>query len=239
MASAESRWRRWHRISGALALGLFLVGHLVTNASVVAGETAYRRVVVAAAGSPVIVAVQLLVLVALGVHAGYGLVLLKRPGSDAAAERYGDRRLWAAQRALATIVLVFLAVHLGEVAIPRLTAGLSPNAYYTVLAAHLSWTWAGVPWLAVFYLVGLAATATHFANGLFAAAGGRAETGKRVRRTTIALGIVLFLLGAAAVVSFATGTRLLPGPTEEPAACGPSAVPAPLRIRLPAPAGAP
>jgi hypothetical protein len=133
------------------------------------------------------------------------------------------------------VVLVFLAVHLGEVALPRLTSGLAPNQYYTVLSAHLSWTWAGVPWLALFYLVGLGATATHFANGLFAATGG----GHPVRRTTITLGVVLFALGAASVVSFATGSRLLPAPTEDTAPCGPSAIPPTPRIRLPAPSRTP
>jgi succinate dehydrogenase / fumarate reductase cytochrome b subunit len=236
MSSAESGWRRWHRISGALALGLFLVAHLVTNASVVAGETAYRRVVVASGRSSVVVAIQVLVLLVLAFHAGYGvsLAFLRKRASDAdaAAARYGDRRWWAVQRALAVVVLVFLAVHLSEVALPRLTSGLTPNQYYTVLAAHLSWTWAGVPWFAIFYLVGLGATAFHFANGLSAASGGGPVPG--VRKTTVALGLVLFALGSASVVSFATGTRLLPAPTpteEESPACGPSAGPFIPRIK--------
>jgi succinate dehydrogenase/fumarate reductase cytochrome b subunit (b558 family) len=223
------RWRRRHQLSGAGFLALFLCVHLGTNASVLAGEGAYARVVVALERSRLFPLIELFILVPLAVHVVYGIVLLRRRATpDALVDRYGDRRLWVLQRVAAVVLLVFLVVHLVEIRLQKLAFGLEPDALYTLLSAHLSWTWAGVPWMALLYLLGLAAAALHLGNGLFATtaswrAGGSA---KRTRVVTVALGTLLFVVGAATVVGFATGTRLFPA-TEDDGPCG-SAAPDPL-----------
>jgi succinate dehydrogenase/fumarate reductase cytochrome b subunit len=238
---ADDRWRRWHRWTGAGFLALFLVGHLVTNASVLAGSVAYDRVVVSLQRSAIFPVLEVLVLVPLALHGGMGLsFLLRRRGTpDAVIERYGERRLWTLQRVAAVPLFVFLVVHLAELRVARLGFGLRPEAFSTVLAAHLSSTWAGVPWFALLYLLGIAAAALHLANGLFSATsawrasadpGGR----RRVRIVTAALGVGLFLLGSATVLGFATGLRLLPPPPEAGLPCSPGGPTIP-PIQAPAP----
>lgn len=226
---AGTRGRRLHSLAGALVLGGFLVAHLLTNASALVGESAYDAVVGSIGRSSVLPVLELFVLGPLAFHVGYGVRLLRgKPTSESDSERYGDRRLWLLQRLSAAIVLVFVLGHLWELRAQRLFFGLSPDALHTVLSAHLSWTWGGVPWIALLYLVGIAATAFHFSNGLFA----WASTGsvapeptsrRRMRTATVALGVGIFLIGAATVVGVATGTCLRPSPNTSPAPCGSAA----------------
>jgi succinate dehydrogenase / fumarate reductase cytochrome b subunit len=228
--------RRLHTLAGGLALGVFLVLHLLTNASALGGPGMYDAIAGAIARSKLLIVLELCILVPLVFHFGYGLELLRRRATpDAESDRYGDRRLWVVQRVGATFVLAFIVGHIWELRGQRLFFGLSESALYTVLAAHLSWTWGGVPWIALAYLVGIGAVAFHFSSGLFAAtATWRILTDpagrRRMRIATVALGALLFLLGAATVIALATGTRLLPaGDADSPwnAPCGTAAPAAP------------
>ncbi len=224
--SAEGRWHRLHTLSGALALGTFLALHLLTNASALGGAERFERVVGAIERSPVLPFLELLILVPLAFHAGFGVVLLsRRSAPEARIDRYDGRRAWVLQRVTAGVVLLFVVVHLWNFRLQRLFFGLSADALHTALAARLSSTRGGIPWLALFYLLGIGATAIHFANGLFAATAAwkiaaESSARRRMRSFTFALGGVLFLLGAGTVVCLATGTRLLPA-AEAINPCGP------------------
>jgi succinate dehydrogenase hydrophobic anchor subunit len=141
------------------------------------------------------------------------------------------------QRWTAVVALVFVLVHVWELRLQRLFFGLPPEALYTALTAHLSSTWAGVPWRALFYVAGTLAVTAHFASGLRASVG---DGRPRVRIVTVALGIALFLLGTATVIGVATGTRLLPAADDDSgplAPCGSAVGPErpPLQAPRPAP----
>jgi succinate dehydrogenase / fumarate reductase, cytochrome b subunit len=215
-AARDQRLRRLHTLSGAALLGTFLVEHLLTNASALGGASRYDAIVGTIERSRFLFFLEVFVLVPLAFHVGYGIQLLRRKSTpDEEIERYGDRRLWIVQRVSATFVFVFLLVHLWEFRVQRMFFGLAPDALHTVLAAHLSWTWGGVPWLALLYLIGIGATAFHFSNGLFAATAAwniatTEPARRRMRFLTAVLGVGLFLVGAATVLGLATGTRLLP-----------------------------
>lgn len=225
--SSDERWRRLHRASGAIFLGVFLVLHLLTNASALGGVDAWESVIGKMLRSKVLPLIELFVLVPLAVHAFYGVRLLRRKSTpDGEIERYADRRLWRAQRITAVIVLVFVVGHVLSLRGQRLFFGLSAEAVHTALVAQLSSSWIGVPWVAIFYLVGIGATAAHFSNGLFATtaswrAGRGAAADRRMRIGAVALGLALFTVGAATVIGLATGPRLFdwPGPG---APCGPA-----------------
>lgn len=215
------RWRRLHTLSGAM-LGAFLVLHLVTQASALGGAALYGRVAGAIARSPVAWMLDLFVALPLAFHVVSGLrSLARRSAPDAEVARYGGRRLWTTQRLSAVIVLVFLLAHVGALRIGRISFG--PGALYTVLVEHLSSTWAGVPWIALFYLLGVGGAALHLANGLPAAARGPEAARKRVRQAAYALGVASFAIGVATVIALATGGRLFGGDDAQP--CG-EAVPA-------------
>ncbi len=229
--------RRLHTLSGALVLGGFFALHLLTNASALGGAARYDAIVGAIERSRVLPFFEILMVVPLAFHVGYGIQLLRRKNTpDTEIDRYGDRRLWIGQRVSATFVFVFVLVHLWELRVQRMFFGLAPDALHTVLTARLSWTWGGVPWLALCYLLGIGATAFHLSNGLFAATAAwnlaTAEPARRrMRLVTSLLGVGLFLAGAVTVVGLATGTRLLPEP-DDVTPCG-SAVPSALPSRAP------
>lgn len=233
-SGARSKWRRFHAISGAL-LALFLVEHLLTNASALGGARMYDAVVGSLERSPILPVAEILIVVPLLFHMLYGVHLLVRGkvATDADIERYGtDRRLWVTQRISAVLVLVFVLAHLVELRLSRLFFGTSAESLYTILSAHLSSTWGWIPWIALLYLFGIAVIMFHFANGVFAATAalqiGRQDPAgrRRMRIVTSMAGLLLFFVGAATVIGIATGTRLLPGGDADSAACGPSAIPA-------------
>lgn len=235
-ASGASRWRRLHRLAGAVVLGAFLVEHLLTNASALGGGASYDAVVGSIERWSLLPLFEVVfILLPLGFHAGYGLHLLRRPATLREIERFGGRRPWTVQRISAVALLVFVLVHLWELRLKRLFFGLPADGLYTTLTGRLSSTWAGVPWVALFYLLGLLAAVAHLSNGLYAATGAwkiaSSEAGRRrMRVATTGVGLILFLIGGATVMGLATGTRLLPGADDDSAApsapCG-SAVPAP------------
>jgi succinate dehydrogenase / fumarate reductase cytochrome b subunit len=227
---AASRWRRFHIVSGAVVLGAFLTAHLFIQASALSGSAGYAAMAGSFARRPIIAGLELVLALALAFHAAYGLHLLRRGRSF---DLYGNRRRWVAQRVTAGVVFAFLAFHLWELRIQRLFFGLEPQALYTVLSARLAWTWGGVPWLSLVYIVALAAAAFHLSNGLFAATGAwgiatHPAGRQRVRSATTLLGTLLFVLGTMTVIGFATGARLLPAPAKESAPCGIPAEPVPL-----------
>lgn len=240
-STASARVRRLHRLSGAL-LAAFVAGHLLSQASLLGGRARYEALAGALLGAPLAIAIEaLLALAPLAVHLACGLYLLRRGGEG--AERYGDRRAWVAQRIAAGLVLIFVAAHVWELRVPRLVAGATAAGLHDALAAHLSSTWAGIPWRALFYVLGIAAVAFHLANGLRASLaqtrlGAGPGAPRRLLVGTAVLGISLFLVGTATVVSLATGTRLLPGSDDDSgplAPCGSLASPAPPPFPLPPP----
>jgi succinate dehydrogenase / fumarate reductase cytochrome b subunit len=230
-APAPRPWRRFHSVSGAFGLGLFLTLHLLTHASVLFGDATYA--LFSSIEHRVLSVIEVVVLAVLAFHLGYGVLLLRRSDTpDAVVERYGDKRRWILQRISATFVLVFVLAHLWELRVQRLFFGLGSAALPTVLTAHLSWTWGGVPWIALFYLLGIAGATFHFANGFRAARSGAVVeefSRRRTRIVSVVVGCLLFLFGSATVIALATGTRLLRERDADSAPCG-SAIP-PARSR--------
>lgn len=228
--------RRLHTVSGAIVLGAFLVEHLLTNASVLGGAAYYDQIVGGIERWKLLPLFEVLfIILPLGFHAIYGLMLLRRPPVDGEVERYGDRRYWTLQRVTAPIVLLFVVVHFWELRAQRLFFGMSADVLYTTLTAHLSSTWASVPWVALFYVVGIGATCFHLANGLFAASAVKGWATPRMRIFTNLIGGALFILGLLTVLGFATGTRLLNGPDPNTAPCGADVPTVPVASSAPRP----
>jgi succinate dehydrogenase/fumarate reductase cytochrome b subunit (b558 family) len=202
---------RLHSLSGVLPLGVFLIVHFAINARALQGRAAFDGTLAALRGMPLLGVLELaLIGLPLAFHAGYGVVLSFRPREPASPY---PRRLGTLERATGIVALVFIAFHFYELRGPLLWGSLSEADVYPRLAARLSSTTAwGVPAYALFHLVGVAATVFHFATGLYAFSvrWGVAE-GARATRTAARVcaggGVFLFLIGAATVVYYATGSR--------------------------------
>jgi succinate dehydrogenase/fumarate reductase cytochrome b subunit (b558 family) len=219
---------RLHALTGVIALGAFLAEHLIVNASALGGQPVFDAWVGSLARSRVATVVEVLVvLLPLGYHAVYGLAMIARRAPALRPYPVLHARLVLLERVTAAVLFVFLAFHLWELRLQRLVHAMPADLLYTRLTAHLSSTWWGVPWIAIGYLLGLAAACFHVANGVAAYwADTRGVTAPAARRRVAlqwgGLGLVMFVAGAVVVMSLATGGPLF---AEQPQglSCGPSA----------------
>lgn len=219
--------RRLHSLSGVVPVGVFLVEHLWTNAAALGGQARFDEAVARIQAMPALPLVEILGIFApLAFHAGYGVWIATRGSANAGAYPYTRNWMYVLQRVSGVVVLAFVLGHLWEFRVQKWLFGMSASAFYPQLEAHLAWTAFGVPWIALGYLLGLAASVFHLANGLvtFCMSWG-ITVGRAAQRRAAWLfglgGLALFGLAVATVLRLATGTTLLPGLDHEPTpACG-------------------
>jgi succinate dehydrogenase / fumarate reductase, cytochrome b subunit len=212
MPSHQAFWmRRLHSFSGALPLGLFLVSHLWTNLSAVFGQRAFDEKVEAIHALPALGWVEVgAIFLPLVFHAVYGVWISREGRPNVRNYPLSGNWAYVFQRITGVVTFVFVCAHLWEYRVQVLLFGMPSTSFYPTMAAHLSWSWLGVPWVALGYLVGSAAAVYHFANGLsgFALSFGLVGSRKaqlRVRATAMLLGMALYAMSAATIVSMATG----------------------------------
>jgi succinate dehydrogenase / fumarate reductase, cytochrome b subunit len=203
--------RRLHSLSGALPLGLFLVSHLWTNLSAVFGQRAFDEKVHAIHALPALGWVEVgAIFLPLLFHAGYGIWISREGRANVGNYPLSGNWAYVFQRITGVVTFAFVCAHLWEYRIQVLLFGMPSASFYPTMAAHLSWTWWGVPWIAIGYLLGSAAAVYHFANGLsgFALSFGLVGSRKaqlRLRGGAMLLGGALYAISAATIVSLATG----------------------------------
>lgn len=225
-ASRQSFYlRRLHSLSGVLPVGVFLVEHLWTNASALGGPQAFDEAVDRIQRVPALPAIEVFgILLPLAFHAVYGFVLMRQASFNAQRYSYGKNWLYVLQRITGVLTLLFVAGHLWEFRVQKWLYGMHHKSFFTVAMAHMSWSKYGVPWIAVGYLVGVAAAVFHLANGLSSFVMSWGIVGSRRAQRAVSWvfgggGAVLFFLGFSTILYLATGTRLLPGgapPVETP-----------------------
>jgi succinate dehydrogenase/fumarate reductase cytochrome b subunit (b558 family) len=226
-----------HSLSGVVPLGVFLILHVWVTSAIVGSREVYdRQIGVLHGGAFMGVLEVVLVLAPLTYHAGYGMTRVLRPRTEGHA--YANDLMFALQRASGVVVLVFIVAHLWELRVQTWTRGLPVSAYSTKLVMDLSSTSSGVPWIALGYLIGLAATVFHLVNGLssFCTTWGYTVTALAQARARIVFrvaGALVFVISAGIVMQLATGARYFPrvvAPSEE-LPCGTAAVTPPLPAR--------
>jgi succinate dehydrogenase/fumarate reductase cytochrome b subunit (b558 family) len=229
---------RIHAVTGVVPLSLFLVEHILVNASALWGGATFDAWVGTLARSPLLPAIEIVfVLIPLAFHAFYGLAMTIRKVPPIRSYPVSPSRMVRLQRLAGLVLFAFIAFHLWELRLHRYVHGLDAGTLYTRLTEHLSYTWSGVPVVALAYFVALAAVSFHFAAGLAAYwIDARDVTGRDSRRNVMlafaAGGVILFAIGALTVIGVATGGRLSNDDATVPArACGsstsPPAAPAP------------
>lgn len=225
LTADDLRLRRRHAASGVVALGSFVVLHLVVQATALGGTGSWERVAGTLARSTAVsMATVLLVLFPLAFHFALGIALARRPLAAEDIEHYGSARRARAQRWGGLALLVFVVVHAWALAGPRAFLGLPAPASHTLLEAHLSSTWAGLPFVALGTILGVAlacfyvVNCAHAASRIFAP-----ESGPRLRTLATVLGAALFVVGTASVIGIATGTGMIQEPSLPAAPCGSAA----------------
>lgn len=222
--------RRLHSLTGVVPVGVFLVEHLWTNAAILGGQARFDDAVARIQALPGLPFLEVFGIFApLAFHAIYGVWIATRGSANPGAYPYTRNWMYVFQRVTGVVVMAFVVGHLWEFRVQKWLFGMSAASFHPTLEAHLASTTAGVPWIALGYLVGIAASVFHLANGLvtfcmsWGITVGRAAQ-RRAAWTFGALGLVLFTLATLTVLKLATGMNPIPGDhgeTSPPPACAP------------------
>ncbi len=208
--------RKLHSLSGVVPVGGFLLFHLWTNAQALWGQARFQSAVGDIQKMPYLPVVELaVVLLPLSFHALYGVVLAFESRPNVGVYPYNRNWMYTAQRASGLVALAFIVWHLSHYWLPKWRGHMDPSEFYAALCADLSATRYDVPWVALGYILGIAASVFHFANGLWGFCTSWGITVSRRSQRTSALvfgvaGLLLFLLGANTAIYFATGSRFAP-----------------------------
>ncbi len=170
--------RRFHSLLGIVPLGLYMVVHLTTNASLMNGPETFQRAVylIHSPGQLLPLIEWGLIFTPLILHAVLGVWIAKTGRINSNQYRFTSNRRYTFQRWTGFIALVYLFFHilhlhgwvhfniwLGLIR-PLGFAEFSPyNAASSLIAAMNNWVWPP------FYLVGVLACVYHLANGLWTA----------------------------------------------------------------------
>jgi len=210
----DDRLRRLHAISGVMPLGVFVVVHILVNATALSGPIRYDRVVGGLARLPMAWLFEVLFVgVPLAFHAGSGLARLRQEKKK--------KPLDVLQRVASVLLLVFVVAHAWETRFAG--GGREIVDIQTRLMMHLSTTTGMIPLIALGYIVGLAVTCFHLGYGCWTVLETSGRASRRVARWTIAGTTLLFVVGLATILGLATGGTLVPD--VDPA----SAIPCPSR----------
>ncbi len=204
--------RRLHSLLGIVPLGLYMVVHLTTNASLLnAPETFQRAVYMIHSPGKLLPLIEWgLIFTPLIFHAVLGVWIARTGKINSGQYRYTNNKRYTWQRVTGFIALVYLFFHilhlhgwfhadlwLGAIR-PIGFASFRPyNAASTLVDAMQGWVWPA------FYLVGVLACVYHLANGLWTAGitwGLWISPAAQARATKLctAIGILLAVIGVSA-----------------------------------------
>lgn len=197
----ETRLRRCFELSGVVPLGVYLVVHLASYTRVLAGSDEFGAF--AERSFAALSLELLLVWLPLGFHAGYGGWLATRelpPARD-------DRQYAVLMRVSGALSFAFVVWHALCFSWPLKSGKLEPGDVAERLAASLSSTSDGVPWIAALHLLGLGVVSAHFGWGLARFLERWGITRARPARIGAGLlSVTLFGLGTATLIELATGS---------------------------------
>ncbi len=209
--------RKLHQLTGIVPLGLFFFVHMFTNSKAMNGEASFEKAVKEIHDIPFLLFLEVFgIFLPLLFHSIYGVIISAEAKQNVTTYNYSHNWFYFAQRATGIFLFVFILFH-----ILNLRFGLIPGLNLTPVAGNADLAFDivsrefSIPWVLMFYLLGIAATAWHLAYGfwLFAVDWG-IVIGEKAQKYALygclALAIGLFAVGANAAVAFVRPCGLLP-----------------------------
>ena len=202
--------RRLHSITGVVPVGVFLVFHLLTNATARQGADAYNAMSRKLQSLPLVILAEILVIAApLFFHGIYGLFRIAtdvtadpaRPGRRFLAAAQARSALTFAQQLTGVALFAFVLFHLWTARLVQIHDHESLDLFRLMQAALAN------PWIRAAYAIGIVSAAFHLAAGLwtFADTWGFMST-RRVRRlagfASAAVFLGLAVLGLSTLSAF-------------------------------------
>ncbi len=169
--------RRLHSLSGLIPVGAYMTVHLLVNSSLMNGPASFQTNVnqIHSLGSALPLVEWTFIFLPILFHAAVGVWIIRTGKSNHDNYRYVSNWRYTLQRATGVIAVFFIFFHvfhlhgwfhgewwLSRVAEPLGMAQFRPYNAASTLAEALS----GYVW-PVFYLVGVAASVFHLANGIW------------------------------------------------------------------------
>ena len=160
--SKSSFWlRRLHSLSGLFPIGAFLLEHMFTNSYIVHGADAYNEKIEFLRGLPYVAFLEIVFIgLPMLYHAGYGFYVWYSGKVNLSSYPYAKNVLYSAQRWTGLITFAYILYHVYET---RIVNALYGTEVSFARMQHLMQN----PITFWFYIVGLASTCFHFANGLW------------------------------------------------------------------------
>jgi succinate dehydrogenase cytochrome b subunit len=210
--------RKLHQLSGIVPLGAFLLEHFYTNSKALSGPDKFNAAVADLQAIPYILLVETgAIFIPLIYHAVYGLVITVEARPNNLHYPYPRNWFYTIQRLTGVILFFFITFH-----VLNFRFGLLPGLNSVSVAHHpdqafqvVSSEFHMVP-IFIVYMVGIAATVWHLANGvwLFLVDWG-ITIGERAQRISgyacLGFGIMLLAVGVNAAVAFIRPGGLLRG----------------------------
>ena len=204
--------RRLHSLLGIVPLGLYMMVHLTTNASLLNGSETFQRAVylIHAPGKLLPLIEWGAILLPLIFHAAIGVWIAKTGQSNTDRYKFANNRRYKWQRYSGILALAYLFVHvlhlhgwfhahlwIDSIRSVGLGAFRPYNAASTLAAAMQGFVWPA------FYLIGMLACVYHLANGIWTAGitWGLWISDKAQMRATklcVVLGAVMAVIGTSA-----------------------------------------
>jgi succinate dehydrogenase/fumarate reductase cytochrome b subunit len=203
LPAANARLARWDRafaLTSVVPLGAFVMIHAFDYGRVLFGsqEIGARE----HPGLPVVLAEALFVWLPLLGHALFSFAVWRRRRASEAASATA-----LAHRVAGVLVGLFLADHFVRFRLPILRGQIHPGDSVLWLAAELSTTRGGVPWVAALHLLGTIAVGFHLAMGLrrIADRSERLRASPAIRASCVGVGVVAGLVGVLTILRLAAG----------------------------------
>lgn len=172
MAGRESFfWHKLHSLTGVIPTGFYLLQHLTLNTFSLAGPEKFNGVINFFESMPRHVLLFLkfgVIWPALIFHAVYGLFIISRSEGNYSqpAMKYRENRYYTLQRWSGIFAFVFLSYHMLTTSILGQLRGAEDTIYYQNWAANLAQP-NGLYLVLIFYILGIVASAYHFAYGMW------------------------------------------------------------------------
>jgi succinate dehydrogenase / fumarate reductase cytochrome b subunit len=160
---------RLFSLAGLIPVGAFLVVHLLTNASILAGDdgrTFQSRVDMIHSLGPLLIPIEIaFIFLPMAFHAAVGFVIIANGMPNVGSYAYVGNVRYTLQRATGMIAFAFIIWHLYQLhwlGKPFGGGSFDPHHAASSAAVALQPTLVGI-----LYVVGVLATVFHFANGLW------------------------------------------------------------------------
>ena len=210
--------RKLHQLTGIIPLGVFLLEHFYTNSKAMTGRNDFNDAVKDLQSIPYILFVEIVgIFIPLIYHAVYGLFITWEARPNNLAYPYPRNWFYTIQRVTGIILFFFITFHVlnfrfGLIpGLNDLSVADNPRLAYDIVSRECNNSV-----IFAVYVVGIAATVWHLANGLwlFAVDWG-IVIGERAQRLTgyacIAIGLLLLAVGINAEFAFIWKGGLLGG----------------------------